>query len=207
MGVSIPGATCSPSGNYRKCAAPAPTFTLNIAATFPPPRGYTLYQITLRYSNGLNIINREGMSESKIPCLRGSRELLATGRYELTCSVATFQRPFVGPPRHLLANITFTCKEGVTAQQQIDLVGGAGPKVSLYTAPSNQTGSTNVYLKSTTKSGITGNKTVADAMLVNCNRVDAASQSAGQSSFWPRWVMRIAGKEAEVSAPFGFAAP
>ncbi len=158
------GLVCDVGPLLRKCTILAGSaFSVDVLASQPPPLGYTAFQIVLQYSANLTLQQQPALAASRAPaCNLGTEEKVAPvngqpGRYILACKV--------GPPpitySGILANVQFVCPAG-GGSAQIDIVAGAGPKVSAYVLPGIKTSI--IYLKSQAKGG----KLVADSVLINC---------------------------------------
>ena len=153
---------CDTGDVNRKCTV-AGFFSVDVLASQPPPAGYTAFQVVLQYSGDVVLQPQRGLSESRAPaCFFGTEDGAkpadgVPGWYALTCKVGPPPITYSGP----LANVVFSCPDA-GGSGQIDIVAGAGPKVSAYVNPGIKTKM--FFLKSVSKGG----KPVADSVMITC---------------------------------------
>jgi hypothetical protein len=155
---------CEKGAINRKCPVPVgQPFSVDVKTGTTPDGGFQGYQIVLRYSSNLNLVQQPALTENSWPNCpdfgfeqKAAPTTTAPGRYILGCKAGPPPKDYKGP----LANIHFTCKGGTG---QIDLVGGAGSQVSFYDRPSIF-GNRVFLVPRATKDGVQ----VADSVRINC---------------------------------------
>jgi hypothetical protein len=125
---------CDVGTGPRECNVPMGTsFVVEVVATVPPEHGYTAYRAVLEYSDGVNLVQQDGILENKAPKCNLGTESKDLGTYVIICTVAA---PFGGEPIFYtgpLASAFFQCKD--EGEAEITLAGESGPDASAYASP------------------------------------------------------------------------
>jgi len=164
---------CGPGVVGRTCSLlPSSFFSVDVKSS-PPPRGFSGYQIVIRYTGNLTLWDQQGITENRWPgCPNYGSDTLTQpangqpGQYVLVC------KGTLESYRGILANIHFSCGAGTTAGQ-IDIVGGAGATVSFFNRPSIY--GNRIWLNSYTKGGTQ----VADSVHIHCASPTNLDQGSG----------------------------